>query len=261
MYKYERKNKIISPYTVNYRALYGMKSGADDLSNSKSKIFKAINGKHHAKRTRKNLIKVNHVFRFLWVCVFLAMSSVFLVFAINFFEKFENSKKLKSYDNFILPVVMQNPGFFDEVNPPDEQMVLNAAIWDCAMNNKEAVYSEKDGRLILSEYDINNSVEKLFGHYINTDNAKYKKSGLYTFEKDENCYLIEAVSGTDNFAPRTLGCYNEGKDIVLNVGYICPKDNFDKNMNFLSEGKIEKQATFRLKKGVNNNYYIAAVSN
>ena len=59
MYKYERKNKIISPYTVNYRALYGLKSGADDLSNSKSKIFKAINGKHHAKRTRKNLIKFN----------------------------------------------------------------------------------------------------------------------------------------------------------------------------------------------------------
>lgn len=260
MYKYERKNKIVSPYTVNYRALYGLKKGADDLSNSKSKIFKAINGKHHAKRTRKNLIRFNRMFRFLWICAFLAASSVFIVFAIGFFERFENSKKLKNYDNFILPVVMQNPSFFDEINPPDEQMVLNAAIWDCAMNVKNPVYSEEDGRLILSEDDVNESVEKLFGRYINTDRVKYNKNGLYTFEKEENCYLIEAVSGTDKFAPHTLGFYSDGLDVVLNVGYVCPMNSFDKNMNFSPEEKIEKNATFRLKKGINGNYYIASVS-
>ncbi len=261
MYKYERKNKIISPYTVNYRALYGLNSSTNDLANSKSKIFKAINGRHHAKKTKNRLIRFSHVFRFLWICIFLIASSIFLVFAIGFFEKLENSKKLKDYDNFILPVVMQNPGFFDEINPPDEQMVLNAAIWDCAMNIKDPVYLESDGRLVLSENDVNKSVEKLFGRYINTDKVKCRKSGLYTFEKEEKCYLIEAVSGVDNFVPRTTGCYNDGKDIVLNVDYFYPKDSFDKNMNFLPEGgKIEKNATFRLKKGIKGNYYIASVS-
>lgn len=260
MYKYERKNKFVSPYTVNYRALYGLKNDSNDLSNSKSKIFKAINGKHHAKKGKKNLVKFRYIMRFLWVCAFLMMSSVLLVFAISFFEKFGNSKKLKSFDNFILPVVMQNPSFFDEINPPDEQMVLNAAIWDCAMNIKNPVYFEDDGRLILTEEDINKSIEKLFGRYINTDKVKFKKNSLYTFDKDENHYLIEPVSGIDRFAPQTIGVYHDGKDIVLNVGYIYPKDSFDKNMNFLPEGKIEKNATFRLKKGVTGKYYISSVS-
>lgn len=260
MYKYERKNKMVSPYTVNYRALYGLKSGANDLANSKSKIFKTINGKHHAKRTKNNLIRFNRMFRFLWICVFLTVSSVGLVFAIGFFEKLENSKRLENYSDFILPVVMQDPDFFDEINLPDEEMVLNAAIWDCSMNNKENVCSDEDGSIILSEDDVNKSIEKLFGRYINTDKAKYVKNKEYTFKKDENRYFVKAISGTDRFAPYILGSYNDGADLVLNVGYFCPMDSFDENMNFLPEERIEKNATFRLKKGFNGNYYISSVS-
>lgn len=260
MYKYERKNNVIKPYAVNYQALYGSNSVC---ANSDENYSRGENGSHYVKVFSNSNSKsmLSSIIRFISACIFLIISSVAFVIGTGKIENYENKyAQYQYYDSIILPIVMQNPEPFDEKNLPKPKMVLDSAVWDAAMNTKDcAALSDDYGRTVISAQEVLNSVQKLFGNSVEIDLKSSLKGDFYEFDSNENKFTVDCISGTDNYIPRTVNYYNDGEDIILKVGYIRPSDRFKRDMKDVEDGKIEKYARYRLRKGLDNNYFVASI--
>ena len=252
MYKYERKDKCISPYSVNYKALYGAQSPVIELDGGQKKGKRFLNGS-------KNNRKQSRFLKFFLVSLFLAAFSVAFVMAVGFFTFRDDAANLKKFDNIILPVVMQNPEPFNEKNPPCPKTVINSAVWDAAMNNREVI-SDELGRVILSKDEVNKSANRLFNVDIDFDGIENSKDNFYIFQPEKNDFLVSSVSGTDNFVPHTVSYCKKDSEIILKVGYVTPANGFNGNMTLFSENKIEKYMQYHLKKNKSTGkYFISAV--
>ena len=252
MYKYERKDKCISPYSVNYKALYGNQSPVVEVSADEKKGKRFLSGS-------KNNKKQSRFFKLFLISLFLAIFSIAFVMAVGFFTFREEAVNLKKFDNIILPVVMQNPEPFNEKNPPSPQTVINSAVWDAAMNNQEVI-SDEFGRVILSKDEVNKSANRLFNMDIDFNGIENSKDNFYIFQPEKNDFLVSAISGTDNFVPHTVNFCKKGSEIILKVGYVVPANGFNSNMTLLSENKVEKYMQYHLKKNKSTGkYFISAV--
>ena len=252
MYKYERKDKCISPYSVNYKALYGTQGSIFEISEDPKKGKRFLSGS-------KNNRKQSKFFKLFLISLLLAVFSVAFVMAVGFFTFREDAVNLKKFDNIILPVVMQNPEPFNEKNPPSSQTVINSAVWDAAMNNQEVI-SDELGRVILSKEEVNKSANRLFNVGIDFDEIENSQDNFYIFRHEKNDFLVSAISGTDNFVPHTVNFCKKGSEIILKVGYVIPANGFNSNMTLLSENKIEKYMQYHLKKNKSTGkYFISAV--
>ncbi|MGN1043964.1 MAG: hypothetical protein ACI4PR_04085 [Acutalibacteraceae bacterium] len=252
MYKYERKDKCIKPYSVNYKALYGKRNSIIEIDLPEKKGKRFLN-------SPKNKAKPSKFLKFIIISLIFAVSSVIFAIAIGFFTGRETAVDLKKFDDIILPVVMQNPEPFSENNPPRAQTVLNSSIWDAAMNKREVI-SDELGRIVLSESEINESANRLFNMDIDFDKVENFSEGFYVFQRNENKFLVNSLSGTDNFAPKTLNFCKKDSEIILKVGYVVPGDRFNGSMTDFSENKIEKCMQYHLKKNKNTGkYFISAV--
>lgn len=252
MYKYERKDKCISPYSVNYKALYGNQNPVLDISSDEKKGKRFLG-------SSKNNKNQSRIFKLFLISLFLAAFSIAFVMAVGFFSCREDAVNLKKFDNIILPVVMQNPEPFNEKNPPSSQIVINSAVWDAAMNNQEVI-SDDLGRIILSKDEVNKSANRLFNVDIDFNGIENSKDNFYIFQPEKNDFLVSAISGTDNFVPHTVNFCKKGSEIILKVGYVVPANGFNSNMTLLSEDKIEKYMQYHLKKNKSTGkYFISAV--
>ena len=252
MYKYERKDKCISPYSVNYKALYGNQNPVVDISSDEKKGKRFLgSSKNNKNQTR--------IFKLFLISLFLAAFSIAFVMAVGFFSCRDDAVNLKKFDNIILPVVMQNPEPFNEKNPPSSQTVINSAVWDAAMNNQEVI-SDELGRVILSKEEVNKSANRLFNLDIDFDKIENSRDNFYIFRHEKNDFLVSAISGTDNFVPHTVNFCKKGSEIILKVGYVIPANGFNSNMTLLSENKIETYMQYHLKKNKGTGkYFISAV--
>ncbi len=220
-------------------------------------------GKHFKKQPKKHS---GFLKKFFKIGMFICMLAVFItVFSLGT-DIGENKKddlwSYNSYDDFIWPIVMQDPKPFSEKIPPDEEIMLKASLWDVAMNNsKNNIFNySEDGLLILSEDDIQKSNKKLFGRFLNMNNIQFSPHAFYSFDVDKREFLIEAISGTDGFLPHTVDAFKEKNNIVLKVGYVSPKNQFNSTMDKIIENKIEKIQTYKLKKDKETgDFYVSAV--
>lgn len=119
MYKYEKVNR--SSNLICVRSFFG-RSNNDGF-------FKKIYD-NHGKKHNKNAIK------FLLICLILMASIVAISIALSAAEKGDNALGLSDYDNFIWPVVMQNPENFDESCPAEASTMIAAAVWKAAAEKK-----------------------------------------------------------------------------------------------------------------------------
>ncbi len=219
-------------------------------------------GKHFIKKEKKK--KKNKFFKFFGVfLVFAGVLSFWAVFSLKFgllnFDK--EIKSFESYDNLIWPVVMQDPPCFDEKNPLDEKIKIKSALWDTAMNLKDKDLSyDEDDMIIFPAEEVQNSYERLFGEEINYDILDVIKDPFYNFNKAKKEFSVKVMSGTDRFFPHTVDAFWEKNSLILKVRYVIPQDQFDENMNLITEVKTEKFANYKLKKNKKTGeFYVCSV--
>lgn len=218
-------------------------------------------GKHFIKKKKE---KKNKFFRFFGMFFILAFGISFLtVFSLhmgflNFNREIED---YKNYDSLIWPIVMQDPPCFDEKRPLDEKIKIKASLWDAAMNlkDKNPNYDEDD-MLIFPASEVQKSYEKLFGKPINYEFLDSEKDSFYKFNKNKKEFSVKVMSGTDCFFPHTVNAFWKNNNLILKVGYVIPQNQFDENMNCLSDFKTEKFANYILRKNKKTgNFYVYSV--
>lgn len=286
MYKYERRKNFLKsePYSFDYRRIYDTDrlystGGEGQHFAGLEKRKKHLEKPHYYKLRRFSKTKKTgnfycadkekahkHVFsglfRFIFACTVLTAFLIAFAIAVSVLDKGEEAWSLKSYDDMIWPVVMQDPKPFDETSPPDQEIMLKASLWELAMDRKNISDAwNEEQQLVLPKRDVESAGEKLFGKEIDFSNIECNGSCFYKFDNSKDAFLVEPVSGTDGFLPHTINALHDGDDVILKVGYVSPKNQFNNRMNAVFENKIEKYAKYRLKKNINTgNFYVMSVS-
>ena len=215
-----------------------------------------INGKINSKKAL-----AFKIFRFAFACLILTSFLVMFALGSDFFDKTDESQNFKNYDNFIWPVVMQDPSPFNEKTPPDIKTVTEASLWDSAMRNKfDKSKFDNDGMLVLSYDEVEHTAKKLFGDSICLNNLQNINGSFYKYNPFKREFTIAPVSGVNGYVPHTVKALKHNDEIFLNVGYVSPKNQFNSDMNKVNSNKVEKFAKYKLtKNSETGNFYISAV--
>lgn len=220
------------------------------------------NGSFFEKILRKNRKKPNvNAMKFLLICLILTASIVAVSIALSAAEKGDNALGLSDYDNFIWPVVMQNPESFNENSPAEVDTMVSAAVWKAAMENRDDKSKLSDGgQLVLSFDEVREACESLFNRTFDKKDLIGINEDYFKFDENENNFFVESVSGVDNYIPHTVNAYRKGDDIILKVGYVIPAESFEPDMSGILENNISKYKIYHLKTDkITGRKYISAV--
>ncbi len=231
MYKYEKTNRRCNVICArNFFSRFG------------NYVFLKKIYYRHGKKPNTNAVK------FLLICLILMTSIVAVSIVLSAAEKGDNALGLSDYDNFIWPVVMQNPEDFDESRPAEVSTMVSAAVWKASAEKKDDRNRiNDDGQLVLSFDEVSEACEILFGRSFEKSDLIGVNEDFFKFDENKSCFFVESVSGVDNYIPHTVNAYRKGDDIILRVGYVIPSERFEPDMSGIRENNISKYKIYHLK--------------
>lgn len=244
MYKYERISRSSNVICVR-----------NFLGKSKNEsFFKKIRRKHGKKPNMAAM-------KFLLVCLILTASIVAISIALSATERGDNALGLSDYDNFIWPVVMQNPESFNENSPAEVSTMVSAAVWKASTGKKyDKNGFNEEQELVLSFDEVQEACESLFDRTFEKSDLIGIDEGFFRYDENNNCFFVKSVSGVDNYIPHTVNAYRKDDDIILKVGYVIPSESFEPDMSGIRENNISKYKIYHLKTDeTTGRKYISAV--
>lgn len=133
----------------------------------------------------------------------------------------------RSYDEFLRPLVMQDPEPFTSQEDADGQMVLTASLWK-ALEDNSASYTDYDdsGRTLVPLVDVSDACQALFGPEAQLELTNLNTDTFFTFDEETNLFHVTPYSTQSSFTPWTESITTEDGDTVLRVGYVAPTDSW-----------------------------------
>lgn len=178
----------------------------------------------------------------------------------------DNSEKFTEYEQFLAPVVMNDPDPFDDVSKAQMTQLLDATVWSLmrsGIDPDEYEYAEGDtSGLIVPQTDIEKQFKKLFGEDVKPVHATVE-GGTYTFTYDETkqAYIIPLTGVMPTFIPRVIDQDKKGDSIILTVGYISGNAwDQDERGNYI-EPAPNKYMKITLRLNSDDSYFISAIQN
>lgn len=155
---------------------------------------------------------------------------VFLAVSIGqaIFRGLNNDSKLREYDNFLTPVVMQDPAPFETIDSADPDMVMTASLWYAILQNGAESYTSYDaeGRSLVPLGDVTAACQELFGPDCVLQPANPKQETFFTFDNTDNQFHVAPYSSQSSYTPYTESERRSGDSVLLRVGYLSPADEY-----------------------------------
>jgi len=172
------------------------------------------------------------------------------------------------YEQFLTPVVRNDPRYYEDLSKAKNEELLDSAIWHFLSNGgltkKEYDFSEVEpiGFIVPSD-DIKESYVYLFGSEFDPKYETVNGPGYtFTYDMSNDSFIISVTSAAPLYLPRVLKIQKHGSSTILTVGYInSKKENFntDKHGNFI-EPLPDKHVKITLRKTQTDpGYYVSAI--
>lgn len=174
-----------------------------------------------------------------------------------------DDSKLRAYDTFLTPVVMQDPQPFASPDKADDEFVLNASLWKTIMVDNGTNYTNYDdaGRLIIPLGDVVDACKALFGPDCQLQAKTPAAETFFTYDTAKNEFHVALYSSDSTVTPYTESAKKQGDSTVLRVGYVSPTDAWrTQTSSSVSAPKPTKYMEYVLKTNPNTNQeYIYSV--
>ena len=133
----------------------------------------------------------------------------------------------RAYDDYLEPLVMQDPEPFSSYEAADPQMVLSASLWK-ALSDNSASYTEydQDGRTLVPLADVSDACHALFGPQAELELSDSGQENFFTFDETINQFHVTPYSTQSSYLPYTESIRTEDGKTVLKVGYVAPTDSW-----------------------------------
>lgn len=184
----------------------------------------------------------------------LALALVGVVFlAITIGQAISRSmnddSKLREYDSFLAPVVMQDPAPFESIGSADPEFVMTASLWFAISQNGAENYNSFDaeGRSLIPLGDVTAACRDLFGPDCVLQPATPKEETFFTFDSEDNQFHVAPYSSQSSYTPYTEKERRSGGSVLLTVGYLSPADDYLTDETKESKPKPAKYMEYELK--------------
>ncbi len=171
-------------------------------------------------------------------------------------------KEYSSYEEFITPVVMNDPDTFDDITKADMSQLISIAIWSLLGSDISAEeYKYTDEGILVPAEEVESEFSCLFGSQVKASHMSVDGGEGVEFKYSENkkCYIIPITGITPIYTPTVLDSNERSDSVVLTVGYLSSSEwQQDSNGNMVAPepGKIMK---ITLGKNSDDSFYVRAI--
>lgn len=141
---------------------------------------------------------------------------------------FDDTAERQQYEKLLAPVVMLDPVPFDSLETADQNMLLQAAIWEAIYNEDITKYDrDEGGALILPVVDVDKNAALLLGKNYALEHHTFSASGMeFVYDEDRKGYIIPITGTTSAYTPKVVKIKNEVQQKIVTVGYVAPPTGF-----------------------------------
>ena len=136
----------------------------------------------------------------------------------------DNSSKKEKYREFLTPVVMLDPVYFDSIAKSGQSFLIQSSLWHLIYTNGINYYSTDDiGSIMIPASDAEVAAVSLFG---NTVELVHQSVGditnLTTYTEDTKSYHLPLSAGLNCYSPLIDSISKSGDTVTVTVGYLAP---------------------------------------
>lgn len=173
----------------------------------------------------------------------------------------KNAEKYSAYEEFIAPVIMNDPDTFDDVTVADPSQLISITIWSLLDSNAEPdKYEYTDEGMLLPQKDVEEKFVSLFGNEVKVNHSNVDGGGIdFKYSEKKKAYLIPITGITPIYTPKVTDAKVKSNSIELTVGYLSSADwqqDSEGNMIAPEPGKYMK---ITLGKNSDESYFVRAI--
>ncbi len=217
---------------------------------------------HAKKKSPLNLI-VGLIVVILTVIGFVSVCS----FVSDKFQSTANKSKQQQaqvYEDFISPVIMNDPDTFDDITKANLQQLLSIAIWSVIDEGADPEkYEYADDGMLIPQKEVEEEFVSLFGSEIVLSHSTVDGGDgvIFKYSKKKQCYIIPITGIMPIYLPDVTEIKEKDNSVVLTVGYLASADwvqDSEGNMVPPEPGKFMK---ITLGKNADGSFFVKAIQN
>jgi hypothetical protein len=175
----------------------------------------------------------------------------------------KNAEKYSAYEEFIAPVIMNDPDTFDDITLADAGQLLSIAIWSVLDSNPEPdKYEYTDEGMLLPQKEVEEKFISLFGDEVKINHSNVDGGGIdFKYSEKKKAYLIPITGITPIYTPKVTDAKEKSGSVELTVGYLHTSDwqqDSNGNMSAPEPGKYMK---ITLGKNSDGSLFVKAIQN
>lgn len=217
-------------------------AASNETADSSSKVSKKKGKKQRKQLSQKAKKRLSSLLGALLI-FFTIVGMVSSVTTVVKFTKnlIENTSQKEKYEDFLMPIVMLDPVYFDSASKAGQPFLIQSSLWYLIYNKGVNYYATDDiGNIMIPASDAEVAAGTLFGSGIELLHQSVGDiTNLTTYTEDTSSYHLPLATGLNCYTPLVDRISKSGDTITLTVGYIQPSPNWgDKSESFTVPDKF-----------------------
>lgn len=173
----------------------------------------------------------------------------------------KNAEKYSFYEEFIAPVIMNDPDTFDDITLADSGQLLSIAIWTVLDSNPEPEkYEYTDEGMLLPEKEVEETFVSLFGNEVKIIHSNVDGGGIdFKYSEKKKAYLIPITGVTPIYTPKVSDVKEKSSSVELTVGYLHSSDWQQDSKGNMTAPEPGKYMKITLGKNSDGSYFLRAI--
>ncbi len=172
------------------------------------------------------------------------------------------AEKVAAYEEFIAPVIMNDPDTFDDITKANTDQLLSIAIWSVIDSGADPEkYEYTDDGMLMPQKEVEAMFVSLFGSEVRLTHCTVDggEGVEFKYSEKKKCYIIPITGITPIYLPDVKEAKEKDNTVVLTVGYLASSDwvqDAEGNMVPPEPGKYMK---ITLGKNSDGSFYVRAI--
>lgn len=174
----------------------------------------------------------------------------------------KNEAKYSEYEEFISPVIMNDPDTFDDISQANVEQLISISIWSLIEENIEPdTYEYIDGGILIPQKDVESKFVSLFGPDVKINHSTVDGGeGIeFRFSESEKGYVIPITGITPIYLPKVTDVSERESTITLTVGYLASQEWQQDSEGNMTEPEPSKMMEITLSKNQDGSFYVRSI--
>lgn len=166
------------------------------------------------------------------------------------------------YEEFIAPVIMNDPDTFDDITKANLEQLLSIAIWSVIDSGAEPdKYEYTDDGMLMPEEEVANMFLSLFGSEVALTHCTVDggEGVEFKYSEKKKCYIIPITGITPIYLPEVTEIQEKDNTVVLTVGYLASTDWVQDSEGNMVPPEPGKYMKITLGKNGDGSFYVRAI--